>query len=75
MAIGDVYVCYRAETEQWVVREEGSNVSMLHPSKWEALRAGCVRARGCGNGADLFVPAWDPVHEPPEQVRDGPVAA
>ena len=75
MAIGDVYVYFRAKTEQWVVMEEGSNVSTLHASKWEAVRAGRVRASGCGHSAELFVHARDLVSEPREHAREGPIAA
>ena len=74
MSIGDVHVLYRVETDQWVVKLEGSNVSSLHETKWEAVSAGRERARGSTNGARLLVHARHPT-QPAAQPQPGPVPA
>ena len=60
MALGDVHVLYRSEQEQWVVKVEGSNVSSLHETKWEAVSAGRARAATSAGGVDLLVHALAP---------------
>ena len=65
MAFGDVHVVYRVETDQWLVKVEGSNVNALHETKWEAVRAGRARVRADANGAELLVhaPNQHPEHQ------------
>jgi hypothetical protein len=74
MAIGDVHVLYRVEIDRWVVKLEGSNVSLLHGTKWEAVSAGRERARASTNGAQLLVHARHPT-QLGEQAQPRPVPA
>ena len=60
MALGDVHVLYRIEQERWVVKVEGSNVSSLHESKWEAVSVGRAKAFTSAGGVELFVHALAP---------------
>jgi hypothetical protein len=74
MAFGDVHVVYRVETDQWLVKVEGSNVNALHETKWEAVRAGRARVGTGSNGAELLVHARDPRPEH-QSAQPSPLAA
>ncbi len=74
MALGDVHVLYRIEQERWVVKVEGSNVSSLHETKWEAVSAGRTRARTSAGGVELLVHAFAP-GQAHGQVEHSPSAA
>jgi hypothetical protein len=72
MAFGDVHVVYRVETDQWLVKVEGSNVNALHETKWEAVRAGRARVGTGSNGADLLVHARVPAPRTRERPAEPP---
>jgi hypothetical protein len=74
MALGDVHVLYRMEQERWVVKVEGSNVSSLHETKWEAVSAGRAKASMSAGGVDLLVHALAP-DEAHGQIEHSPAVA
>jgi uncharacterized protein DUF2188 len=74
MALGDVHVLYRIEQERWVVKVEGSNVSSLHETKWEAVSAGRSKARTSAGGVELLIHALAPA-QAHGQIGQSPAAA
>jgi hypothetical protein len=74
MALGDVHVLYRIEQERWVVKVEGSNVSSLHETKWEAVRAGRAKVCTSAGNVELLVHAL-PAAQTHGQIEDSPAAA
>ncbi len=74
MALGDVHVLYRIEQEQWIVKVEGSNVSSLHETKWEAVSAGRAKAGTSAGGVELVIHALPPA-QAHGQIGHSPAAA
>jgi hypothetical protein len=74
MALGDVHVLYRIEQEQWIVKVEGSNVSSLHETKWEAVSVGRAKASTSAGGVELVIHAPAPA-QAHGQIGHSPAAA
>ena len=74
MALGDVHVLYRIEQERWVVKVEGSDVSSLHETKWEAVSAGRSKACTSAGGVELLIHALAPA-QAHGQIGPSPAAA
>jgi hypothetical protein len=62
------------EQERWVVKVEGSNVSSLHETKWEAVSAGRAKACASAGGVELLVHALAPDRRH-GQIEHSPAAA